>query len=119
MMKLRPVIFVFGIGVGVLGAALSNAQRATPGASEGSEGVVANPNESERPVPADDCNAQAGQYAVGSRATPALLDELKAKARATVVRILREGQPVTREYRFGRLNVIVDQSQRIVRVYCG
>ncbi|MBM3552645.1 MAG: hypothetical protein FJX45_12980 [Alphaproteobacteria bacterium] len=119
MMNLRAVIFVFGIGVAVLGTAVSKAQRGTPGASEGSEGVVANPNENVSPLPADDCNAEAGQYAVGMRATPALLDELKAKTRATVVRVLREGQPVTREYRFGRLNVIVDRSQRIVRIYCG
>lgn len=53
----------------------------------------------------------------------AYTDELRQRAQdlsgATLVRVMRPGQVITKEYRDDRLNIQLDASDVVVRVYCG
>ena len=39
-------------------------------------------------------------------------------ARAEVARVLRHNQPITKEFRMGRLNLVLDAEGRIARINC-
>ncbi|WP_404794093.1 MULTISPECIES: I78 family peptidase inhibitor [Acinetobacter] len=44
---------------------------------------------------------------------------MKSKTNAEVVRLVAPGQPITKDYHLGRINVIVDpQTQKIVKAFC-
>jgi predicted small secreted protein len=65
------------------------------------------------------CDAAAAQFAVGKPASPALLEQAKAKAGAQTVRALGPTDMVTLEYRSDRLNLNTDQAGSVNRVNCG
>ncbi|QHI98439.1 proteinase inhibitor I78 [Xylophilus rhododendri] len=65
------------------------------------------------------CNVQAGQYAIGQRATPALQSELITKTLAKTLRVIRPGEAVTQEFSSQRLNLQTDASGRITSISCG
>ena len=45
--------------------------------------------------------------------------DIKSKTNAEVVRLVALGQPITKDYHLGRINVIVDpQTQKIVKAFC-
>lgn len=46
-------------------------------------------------------------------------ERARVAANAQVVRVLVQGQPITKEYRVGRLNLVVDGGGRIVSIHCG
>ena len=56
---------------------------------------------------------------IGREATPALVARAKARAGASLVRVIRPGQAVTMDYSAGRLNVVVDARNRVERFTCG
>ncbi len=56
---------------------------------------------------------------VGKPATPAHVAQIKQTMGAQTIRVLKYGQIVTQEYMFGRVNVIVDAKNKIIRVNCG
>ncbi|MFJ5295813.1 I78 family peptidase inhibitor [Pseudomonas sp. NPDC088368] len=65
------------------------------------------------------CDAAAAQFAVGKPASPALLDQARAKAGAQTARVLGPDDMVTLEYRSDRLNLNTDQGATVTRVNCG
>lgn len=69
--------------------------------------------------PANQCNAPAAQFLVGQPYDASILGQALAAAGADTVRLLHPDSMITKEYRMGRLNVVVDAANRIVRVHCG
>lgn len=70
-------------------------------------------------LPSGECSTTALGNMVGRIATPMLVERAKRRAGASMVRVLRPGQIVTMEYRNGRLNVNVDDKNRVQRFTCG
>jgi hypothetical protein len=69
--------------------------------------------------PRNQCNAQAAQFLVGQPFGAGTLAQALAVAGADSARMLRPDSLTTREYRAGRLNLVVDSADRVVRVHCG
>lgn len=65
------------------------------------------------------CDAARAQGALGQRGTPEVAEAARREAGAQTVRLIRFGQVVTKEYRFGRLNLQLDAQGQVVQVYCG
>lgn len=70
-------------------------------------------------MPTGECSARGLGDLVGRYATPSLLSRAKRRAGASVARVLRPGQVVTMEYLNGRLNVNVDEKNRVKSFSCG
>ncbi|HEX7695446.1 MAG TPA: I78 family peptidase inhibitor [Sphingomonas sp.] len=70
-------------------------------------------------MPTGECSAKGLGDLVGRYATPALVSRAKRRAGASVARVLRPGQIVTMEYLNGRLNVNVDEKNRVKSFTCG
>lgn len=79
------------------------------------------PTQSQPQAPAPDmlCNAQPAQAAVGQSSTASVVESARAQSGARMVRILRPGQMVTKEFDTQRLNLEVDANGRILAVRCG
>ena len=67
----------------------------------------------------DRCNAQAAQSLIGQPYGPGTLEQARSAAGADEARMLRPDSMVTKEYKVGRLNVVVDADNRVSRVHCG
>ena len=65
------------------------------------------------------CSAQPAQGAVGQAFDQDTLARVQAAAGAQEARMLRPDSMITKEFKAGRVNVVVDAHQRVVRVYCG
>jgi len=65
------------------------------------------------------CSADRLGRFIGQEATPALVARAKARSGASVARVLMPGQVTTLEYRVGRLNVHVDERNRVQNFNCG
>jgi hypothetical protein len=81
------------------------------------------------PPPADDpssgstpvaaCDATPIAWAVGEVADDALIERARVGAGATMVRVLRPGMVITREFNGARLNIRVDNARKVLSVICG
>lgn len=71
------------------------------------------------PPPAQGCNAEAIQPYVGQPASPETVDAARKAAGAELARVLRPGQPATMDYRADRINILLDEHDRIARATCG
>jgi len=69
------------------------------------------------PVPAH-CDAGKASEAVGQLPTPETQERARTNAGAEVVRVLRHNQPITKEFRVGRLNLVLDAEGRIANINC-
>lgn len=66
------------------------------------------------------CDAAPAQAFVGKQADEATVAAARKAAGAKGdLRVIKPGQPVTMDYRIGRLNVEVDEHNTIVRINCG
>lgn len=65
------------------------------------------------------CNAASAQWAIGKTNTEHNVNEARQRAGAYMVRVLRPGQPTTREFNAERLNLEVDATGRIIKSFCG
>ncbi len=75
-----------------------------------------------RPVPPSfgrGCDERGATWALGQWASPRTVDEAGRSARARTVRVIRPGDPVTRDYRRDRLTIEVDFRNRIRDLSCG
>lgn len=83
--------------------------------------TVPTQSQAQAPAPAPDmlCNAQPAQAAVGQSSTASVVESARARSGARMVRILRPGQMVTKEFDTQRLNLEVDANGRILAVRCG
>ncbi|WJY17837.1 I78 family peptidase inhibitor [Alteriqipengyuania flavescens] len=79
----------------------------------------ADPDLPGRPAPAGECDAQAGQYAIGQRATAELGGELLQRTGARALRWGPPGAIFTMDFRSDRLNVMYDENYIIQEVRCG
>ena len=70
-------------------------------------------------APRHRCDAQAAQSLVGQPYGATTLEQARVAAGADEVRMLRPDSVITKEYKRGRLNVVVDAQQRVSRVNCG
>lgn len=69
--------------------------------------------------PANRCDAAAAQFLVGQPFGADTLQRALAAAGADEARMLRPDSMVTKEYKIGRLNVVVDANQRVTAIHCG
>lgn len=76
-------------------------------------------SQAQAPAPDMLCNAQPAQVAVGQSSTASVVESARARSGARMVRILRPGQMVTKEFDTQRLNLEVDANGRILAVRCG
>jgi hypothetical protein len=65
------------------------------------------------------CDAGKASGAVGQLPTPETQERARTRAGAEVVRVLRHNQPITKEFRVGRLNLALNAEGRIASVNCG
>ena len=76
----------------------------------------------ERPAPVEpirECNADRVQTLVGRDATPPTVKQAQDQANARTVRVIKPGMAVTMDYRMDRLNVELDQANKITALRCG
>ncbi|MDO5654492.1 MAG: I78 family peptidase inhibitor [Brachymonas sp.] len=70
--------------------------------------------------PKETCNANAALAVVkGKKSSPAIEHEAMRTATATSVRTLHKDDMITREYKFGRLNLVVNDARVIESANCG
>lgn len=101
-------------------AARDAAPPATDEATATSPPAEASTTPAAPPDMAASCDADAAQSFVGEEASEVAVAEAKDAAGAKgAVRVLKPGQPVTMDYNGDRLNVIVDDGNRIVQITCG
>jgi Peptidase inhibitor I78 family len=67
---------------------------------------------------ADNCRAEAAAGLVGRKLDPRTQDQARRASGAAVVRVIRPGEPVTGEYRTGRLTIDVGGNGRIAGIRC-
>ena len=65
------------------------------------------------------CKAFTINFPVAPEATPALLEMLRKESGATEVRLEVPGKGYTKDYRYDRLRVIVDENNIMQRYMCG
>lgn len=65
------------------------------------------------------CNADTASHVTGKRISPELEQEAKRSSGAGMLRVIRPGQMITKEYRSERLNLQLNDHNTVVRVYCG
>ena len=81
--------------------------------ASGEQPMAASPSTAAR------CDAQAAQASVGQAFNQDTLARVQAATGAQEARMLRPDSMITKEFKVGRVNVVVDANQRVVRVYCG
>ena len=64
------------------------------------------------------CDAGKASDAVGQLPAPETQERARTSAGAEVVRVLRHNQPITKEFRVGRLNLVLDAEGRIASLNC-
>lgn len=67
----------------------------------------------------DACAAEQAQGLIGQQASQQLATDAMQRSGAKVVRWLRPNMAVTMEYRAGRLNILIDEKNQVVRITCG
>ena len=65
------------------------------------------------------CDAGPAQSLVGQDFGSDTLARVRAATGAQEARVLSPDWMITKEYKEGRVNVVVDPGQRIVRIHCG
>lgn len=69
--------------------------------------------------PADLCGADKAKSSIGQSYTVEIGARLQDVSGAKSMRVIRPGQAVTMDYRPDRLNVELDETDRISRISCG
>lgn len=67
----------------------------------------------------DACGANGVQTRLGQAYSEALHEELATTSGARQVRVMRPGQAYTMEYLHDRLNIRLDEGERITDLFCG
>lgn len=71
------------------------------------------------PASPSHCDAGKASDAIGRLPLAEIVEAARKAAGAEVVRTLRQGQPITKEFRAGRLNLVLDAEGRIASANCG
>jgi hypothetical protein len=83
-----------------------------------SDGAVGAPRVDAVPASPSHCEAARACDAIGQLPLAGVVDAARKAAAAEVVRTLRQGQPITKEFRVGRLNLVLDAEGRIASANC-
>lgn len=67
---------------------------------------------------ASPCEAGKASLALGQQPLPDVVEAARLAAGAEVVRVLRHDQTITKEFRVGRLNLVLDAQGRIASANC-
>lgn len=119
-MRMTPISWpVAGAALLSLAACSSSGTPPTDGQSAAPVPPAAGQIVSSGQPPRNLCNAQAAQSWVGQPYGATTLAQALAAAGADEARMLRPDSAITREYKVGRLNVVVEADNRISRVHCG
>ncbi|MDX3895713.1 I78 family peptidase inhibitor [Pusillimonas sp.] len=65
------------------------------------------------------CNADNASHVTGKRISAELEQEARRSSGAGMIRVIRPGQMITKEYRSERLNLQLNDYDVVVRAYCG
>lgn len=65
------------------------------------------------------CNADKASHVTGKRISETLEQEARRSSGANIIRVIRPGQMVTKDYRIERLNLQLNDHDTVVRAYCG
>lgn len=65
------------------------------------------------------CDASGALSFIGQMASPEVIGSAMQTARATEVRVLAKDAGATRDFRAGRLNILLDAAGRIAELRCG
>jgi hypothetical protein len=84
-----------------------------------SEAAAVRPQPVTDPASPSHCDAAKASEAIGQLPLAEVLEAARQAAGAEVVRTLRQGQPITKEFRVGRLNLVLDAEGRIASASCG
>lgn len=103
------------LGVVVCAATLVSACSMLPQSTSPSSSTSSAP----APRPVQQCKTTGAQWAIGKTNTEHNVNEARKRAGAYMARVLRPGQPTTREFNAERLNLEVDATGRIVKAFCG
>ena len=76
------------------------------------------PNPNPPPAYPEKCDHREAQWAIGESRSDQLLERARVAAGAEFARFLRLGDPVTLEYRIGRLNLGLDDQGIVRTVQC-
>jgi hypothetical protein len=71
------------------------------------------------PPQVQSCRAEAAQSAVGAKATPERIEQVRLQSHSRTARVLRPGQVVTMEFNGERVNIHADAQDVILAVTCG
>lgn len=104
---------LLNLGAVVCAAALVSACSVLPDSSPASS------SRKPAPRPVQKCSQAGAQWAVGKTNTEHTINEARKRAGAYMARVLRPGQPTTREFNAERLNLEVDATGRIIKAFCG
>jgi hypothetical protein len=66
-----------------------------------------------------ECSALPAQDLVGRQHSDALGKQALKRTGTAVIRLIRPGQAVTMDYRTDRLNIEIDEREKIIRITCG
>ncbi len=102
----RPIIATFAMTLSLAACAQ------TPAPVAAAPAAVADPAS---PV---QCDASKVTDAIGRLPSPETQERARSAAGAEVVRVLRRNQPITKEFRVGRLNLVLDEAGRIASAHC-
>jgi peptidase inhibitor I78 family protein len=83
-----------------------------------SEAEVAAPQPVTDPTSPSHCDAGKASDAIGQLPSAGVVEAARKAAGAEAVRTLRQGQPITKEFRVGRLNLVLDAEGRIASANC-
>ena len=64
------------------------------------------------------CEASKASAAIGQPPSAEVVEQARVQAGAEIVRTLRHDQMITKEFRYGRLNLVLDASGRIASINC-
>ena len=70
-------------------------------------------------APSSSCDASKAQFVIAAPATNEALEQARVAARAESARFLRPDEPITTEHLPSRLNLRLDQRNRVASAYCG
>ncbi|KAF1716680.1 hypothetical protein CSC74_07240 [Pseudoxanthomonas yeongjuensis] len=83
-----------------------------------SEAAAVPPQPATDPASPSHCDAGKASDAIGQLPSAVVVEAARKAAGAEVVRTLRQGQPITKEFRVGRLNLVLDAEGRIASANC-
>lgn len=89
------------------------------GAAVSMAACTTTPEDQSAAVREEQCRGDLVQWAVGQVINDATVNRIQVESRASQVRRLRPGQPMTRDFRRDRINVEIDDTGTIKAVACG